>query len=277
MLLPLNGKNIAKPYGEKFPVCKKDRDRLRNILLGMYRRCYDTNSLGFVNWGGRGIRISREWYDEESHVLRYREFFMWSHENGYKRGCQIDRIDNDGWYSPSNCRWVSPSENNRNKRNNKILEFRGDRLCQKAMAEKYGIDVFILHNRLLNGWPLEQALLKPIAPSEKLLTFKGETHNLSEWGRILGFGETTIKDRLSSGWSIEKTLSTPLGLGGRSRLIEYNGEKKTIKEWAKETPLKYRTFLHRLSLGWTMEEIFSTPLKTAHDKRVKRKGLSSRC
>lgn len=168
MLQPLNGKNICKPYGDDFPVCKQDRERLRKILLGMYRRCYDPNAIGFVNWGGRGIKICGEWYDEESHVLKYRDFFLWAHENGYRQGHQIDRIDNDECYCPSNCRWVTSSENNRNKRNNKILEFRGDRLCQKAMAEKYGIDVFTLHSRLLNGCPLEKALLMPVAPSEKL-------------------------------------------------------------------------------------------------------------
>lgn len=271
MPLGLDGKRIATPYGKDFPVCKRERDKLRCILLGMYSRCYLPEAIGYIRWGGRGIRISPEWFDEENHLLNYRAFFIWAKENGFRIGLQIDRINNDGWYSPSNCRWVTPSQNNRNKRNNKILNFRGESLCQKSMAEKYGIDVFILHNRLRNGWTVERALLEPISPSEKVLTFRGETHNQAEWGRILGIKGDTIKDRLASGWSIEKALSTPLGLGGRSRLVEYKGEKHTIREWADKSPLKYRTFLHRLAMGWSMDEIFRTPLKSVHDKRVRRR------
>lgn len=276
-MLNLVGRKYATPYGDDFPVPKKARDRLRRILSGMYRRCYIPKTIGFAYWGGRGIKICPEWFNEETGLLNYRNFFLWAYENGYRADYQIDRIDNNKGYSPSNCRWVTSSQNNRNKRNNKILNFRGEELCQKEMAEKYGMDVFSLHNRLFNGWTLERALLEPIAPSERLITYNGETHNLAEWGRILGIGGDTIKDRLSCGWSVERTLSTPLGLGGRSRLIEYRGEKKTIKEWAKETPLKYRTFLNRLATGWSMEEIFSTPLKSPHDKRIRRKESRARC
>lgn len=271
MTLGLDGKRIATPYGKDFPVSKRERDKLRRILIGMYRRCYVPRNIGYSNYGGRGIRISLEWFDAKASRLNYKAFFLWAKENGFRIGLQIDRINNDGWYSPSYCRWVTSSQNNRNKRNNKIITFRGESLCQKAMAEKYGIDVFILHTRLRNGWSVERALLEPIAPSEKLLTFRGETHSQAEWGRILGLRENTIKDRLVYGWSVEKALSTPLGLGGRSRLIEYKGEKHTVKEWANKSSLKYRTFLHRLAHGWTMEEIFSTPIKSLHDKRVRRK------
>ena len=262
-------------YEPSFPVSKKDRDRLRGILCGMYRRCYDPRTIGYHNWGGRGIGICDEWFDKNERRLKYRVFFLWAIQNGYSGGLQIDRIDNDGWYSPSNCRWVTSSENGRNKRDNKLLTFNGETLCQKAMAEKYGIDVFLLHNRLWRGWTLERALLEPVNPSEKILTFNGESHSQAEWGRILNIPGDTIKDRLSSGWTVEKALSTPLGLGGRSRLVEYKGEKKTIKEWAIMSGLKYRTFLHRLAMGWSMDEIFNTPKKSVHDKRTSRTRRSA--
>lgn len=265
----LCGKHHLANY-DGFEVSKPIRDSLRRVLLGMFRRCYVPSTIGFHRWGGRGIRLSPEWYDEEGHWLKYKNFFLWAVKSGYKPGLQIDRIDNNGDYTPSNCRWVTSSQNNRNKSNNRLITYRGETLCETEMAKKYGMTCFQLHHRLRRGWSPEKALLTPMAPSEKLLTLNGVTMSQSEWGRKLGISGDTIKDRLSTGWSVEKALTTPLGLGGRSRLIEYNGEKHTIKEWAKKTPLKYRTFLHRLATGWSMEEIMTTPIKNRHDKRVRR-------
>lgn len=79
------------------------------LLKNMKSRCYNHNNKMFYRYGGRGITICKEWLSDSN------LFFEWAANNGYKQGLQIDRIDNNGNYEPSNCRFVSQLENSRNK------------------------------------------------------------------------------------------------------------------------------------------------------------------
>ena len=71
--------------------------------------------------------------------------------NGYISGLQIDRIDNNGDYNPSNCRWVTPSKNCRNKRTNVLITRDGITKCLIEWAEYYGIPYKKFHHRLASG------------------------------------------------------------------------------------------------------------------------------
>ena len=86
----------------------KDTDGLYTVLQSMKKRCYNTNHRSYGRYGGRGIYIYNEWLDNEN------IFYEWCHSNGFKRGLQIDRRDNDGSYTPENCRFVTRAENIRN-------------------------------------------------------------------------------------------------------------------------------------------------------------------
>ncbi len=77
---------------------------------GMKKRCYNPNEPQFRDWGGRGIRVCDEWGND------FKVFYDWAMSNGYEKGLQLDRINNDGNYEPNNCRWVTQAENNKNKR-----------------------------------------------------------------------------------------------------------------------------------------------------------------
>ncbi len=77
----------------------------------MQKRCFNPNHRSYKHYGGRGITIEKEW-------LYLENFLKWCDENNYKRGLQVDRIDNNGNYSPSNCRLVSPKDNLSNTRRN---------------------------------------------------------------------------------------------------------------------------------------------------------------
>lgn len=75
------------------------------ILLYMTRRCYDHNHKHYDNYGGRGISIHKEWLDDPS------SFVKWCWKNGFEKGLRIDRINNDGNYEPTNCRFVTHQQN----------------------------------------------------------------------------------------------------------------------------------------------------------------------
>jgi hypothetical protein len=81
---------------------------------GMKSRCYRKSHAMFAYYGGRGIRVCDEWLNDVA------AFVEWSLSHGWSAGLQIDRIDNDGDYSPANCRYITCCQNNRNSRQTKL-------------------------------------------------------------------------------------------------------------------------------------------------------------
>lgn len=97
---------------------QRERSNLRqnNILLyytwqAMIQRCSNPNHPKWMRYGGRGISVCDEWKKD------FFSFLKWCKANGYKHGLTIDRINNDGNYEPSNCRWTTylVQENNKSK------------------------------------------------------------------------------------------------------------------------------------------------------------------
>lgn len=94
-------------HAKQPPSFSKRNERILNLWQTMKQRCENPNREKYAMYGGRGIRVCDEWHD--SHA-----FVEWALANGYEPGKQLDRTDNDGSYSPDNCRWVSGTRNMRN-------------------------------------------------------------------------------------------------------------------------------------------------------------------
>ena len=124
---------------------------LYNKWGSMKTRCYYPKSKDYKNYGGRGIKICDEW-------LNYDNFRNWSISTGYQEGLTIDRIDNDRNYEPSNCKWITMKEQQRNKRNNRIITYNGKSLTLVEWGEIYNINPDRIGARLKNGWSVEDAL-----------------------------------------------------------------------------------------------------------------------
>lgn len=123
----------------------------------MRQRCLNKNNTAYHNYGGRGITICDEWLND------FVSFYEWALSNGYKKGYTIDRINNDGNYEPSNCRWITVKEQSYNRRTNRYLTVYG---ITKTLEEWTHIMNHKNHNalwlRLNRGWSIEDAVCTPI-------------------------------------------------------------------------------------------------------------------
>lgn len=131
------------------------KERLYNIWVGMHQRCRDKNTKYYKNYGGRGITVCQLWNE-------YITFRKWALSNGYDDALTIDRIDPDGNYEPSNCRWVSYKVQNNNLRSNVIVTYKGKEMTMKQLAEKVGMSYPLLKERLSRGWTVERAVSTPV-------------------------------------------------------------------------------------------------------------------
>jgi hypothetical protein len=130
----------------------------------MKRRCYNPASKSYQDYGARGIVISATWLHD------FPAFQNWAFANGWKPGLQIDRINNDGPYSPENCRCTDSKTQHRNTRANRILEAFGEKKCLIEWSEdsRCVVSWMALTSRLRYGWPVEEALTMPLQQGRRL-------------------------------------------------------------------------------------------------------------
>lgn len=119
--------------------------RLKGVWQGMMFRCYNANYEGYSGYKGRGILVCDEWRNDKY------KFIEWGLDNGYKSGLSIDRVDNDGNYSPYNCKFSTPKEQCNNRRTNVLIEYNGRTETATYWAEYLGISRLTIFNRIKRG------------------------------------------------------------------------------------------------------------------------------
>lgn len=120
--------------------------RIHNIWESMRGRCKNKNN---KTYGARGIRVCEEWESFDN-------FYNWAIENGYNDKLTIDRINNNGNYEPSNCRWITYQEQNNNRRNNYYIEYNGIKHSMAEWSRILNINYGTLKSRIKYGWSLER-------------------------------------------------------------------------------------------------------------------------
>lgn len=130
--------------------------RLYATHRAIMQRCTNPNLKAYANYGARGIKICDEWKDS------FEVFEKWAYENGYDDSLTIDRIDHNGDYEPSNCRWVNMKTQQRNKRSNVRISYKGEEHCLSEWAEIFGIRYGTFLKRFYAGWSMERIATTPI-------------------------------------------------------------------------------------------------------------------
>ena len=139
-----------RKHGERY-------SRLYAIWSHMKARCQNPTNERFSDYGERGISVCAEWQTFEG-------FRDWALANGYSKTLTIDRFpDRNGGYEPANCRWATNKQQNRNRRDNKPIEFEGETALISEFAERFGLPPDVVKNRIRRyGWPIKLALTTPV-------------------------------------------------------------------------------------------------------------------
>lgn len=129
--------STIKQRGWRIGLPKGKYCRLYQVWNVMPDRCRNPKAANFDSYGGRGIAVCPQW----SH---YSTFRIWAISSGYRKGLSIDRIDNDGDYGPTNCRWATRKEQGRNRRTNVmneeiVREIRASNKPARYFCDKYGL------------------------------------------------------------------------------------------------------------------------------------------
>lgn len=168
----------------------------------MHRRCENTEVSNYHNYGGRGIKVCDEWQD-------YEPFKKWALEQGYdpsnknRNEQTIDRIDVNGNYEPSNCRFADIYVQSNNRTDNHLITIDGVTKTLMEWSREYGISYPTLKSRTdrgITGRDLLAPADKKMNPKNaQVITVNGETYTFLQLSREVGISTTTLRKRYNQG------------------------------------------------------------------------------
>lgn len=145
-------KEITTKHGKENSKHGKYKTRLYDLWAHMKYRCNNKNYHHYRDYGARGIRVCSEWSND------FQAFYDWAINNGYKENLSIDRINVNGNYEPSNCRWVDMKTQQRNRRNTRYIVYKGETRCLNEWCEILNLNRNTVYDRIYRlHWPIEKA------------------------------------------------------------------------------------------------------------------------
>lgn len=130
-----------------------------SVWGNMKDRCSNPNSPNFKNYGGRGIIVCDRWRDS------FKNFYE---DMGDPNGLTLERIDVNGNYEPSNCKWDTPKNQARNRTNNVLYTYDGKTKCASEWCEEINMPTSTFINRINRGWSIDKVIETPIRKIKKI-------------------------------------------------------------------------------------------------------------
>ena len=132
--------------------------KLYSVYIGMKRRCYSSEGTHFKDYYQKGIKICKEWLGDNG----FENFYKWAMANGFSEELTIDRKDNNGNYTPENCRWATPKEQVRNRNITVKVNYKGQEYVLAELAEKHNIPYATLYDRVKKGTKEQYCFVKDL-------------------------------------------------------------------------------------------------------------------
>ena len=127
----------------------KSKHPAYRVWDGMIQRCTNPNAANYERYGGRGITVCKEWRSSST-------FLKWADENGFEKGLQLERVDNNLGYSPENCKWVKLEEQYLNKRNSILIEYDGITDTLSGWSRRLDLNLNTMYLRYRKGKSVEE-------------------------------------------------------------------------------------------------------------------------
>lgn len=151
-----NGQVTKRSWKHGFGGDGARRHPVYKIWDAMIQRCTNPKNKRYKDYGGRGIKVCERWRD-------FAKFFSDVGDRPTPQH-QLDRKNNDGDYSPENCRWATRKEQQRNMRTNRVFTVHGVTGCMAELAEHFKISVGAVNSRInRSGWTPEAAFTTPVS------------------------------------------------------------------------------------------------------------------
>lgn len=208
------GNYLVKGYSKSCGCHTKERSygQTKNpeykIWRNMQKRCYDTKNEKYKDYGGRGIKVCERW------LISFKNFLF---DMGKRPSVKhtIDRINNDGNYEIENCRWATTKQQARNKRNNRWIDYNGERKILQDWAEFFNVSQSALSNNILRHKDFKDVYNYYVFEKQKrLIEYKGHKKTVSDWAVFFKIKRSTLAERIEKGQDMDYIYNFYLNKNG---------------------------------------------------------------
>lgn len=190
---------------------KSNRESLRksksyNAFFSMHRRVSPDNKEYRINYYERGITVCERWQKGHLGLQNFINDMGEKPSNHFS----LDRIDNSKGYSPENCKWSTRTEQNRNRRNTKMVVYNNELISLQQLCENKGCDSKLVYGRMSKGMDLEEALSIPKKNIRHKIEIDGVVKSLLHWSKVYGFPISTANGKIKKGKNIQEIIKEDL-------------------------------------------------------------------